>query len=188
MTLNLKKGENRIEAPIELEGLKIEDLNYFFIFEALEGADINIEIRPVNSNNEAILNHPCLNLWIGVRVSIQMTDSKAAEESTDTGSVRGEELFQGQIQWDWDPLPETVFRYSAVIPGSSLKNNEAKYRVIDYLIIIPGINAKKNINLESIVREAWEQEDLKSLYKVLDNYSDTFSYYIHTSWNVKGTE
>jgi len=184
----LKRGANRLDEPVDLAGLEIPGLDYFLLFERLEGADIKVEIRPVGIDGTAVVNHPCMDLWIGARVTVQMTSEGIAVEPTDTGSLRGDELFRGRIEWGWDAAPETVFRYSAVIPGAEIKYPEAPYRIVDYLIVIPEPEGMKGVDIGSIVSAAWEAMELKKTLKVLESYKDEFSYYIHTSWNVRGTE
>jgi len=62
-----------------------------------------------------------------------MKNGHPVTQEIEEGSVRGEELFKGRIDWEWDSLPETPFRYSARIPGSRIKINSSPFWVIDYL-------------------------------------------------------
>ena len=188
LPVNLEKGENRLEEPINLLGLELPDLSHFIIFEELVGKDVICEIRPVSLDGPAVLNHPCMDLWVGARVSVQMKDSLIVQNPTDVGSERGEELFVGQIEWTWDALPETVFRYSARIPGAKIKEHEAPYRVIDYLLIVPHPGNTTKREVESMAQEAWEKVDPALLAEQLEKYSSKFNFYIHTSWNVEAQE
>jgi hypothetical protein len=184
----LKRGENRLEEPIEMVGLEIPSLVHFIIFENQIGGDIVSEIRPVGENGRAVLNHPCMDLWIGARMTVQMKDGLYVQEPAEEDSVRGKELFRGQIEWEWDPLPETVFRYSARIPGAGIEYHEAPFRIIDYLLVVPNPKKISKEEISSIVSDAWKNTDPQNLDDVLDNYSKEFSYYIFTSWNVRGVE
>ena len=125
---------------------------------------------------------------MGARITVQMKDGLTVQEETEEGSLRGQELFRGQIEWEWDPTPETIFRYSARIPGAKIRNHEAPFRVIDYLIVIPKPLVISNDEIAAIVSEAWEETDPEALAGVLDAYADRFTYYINSSWNVKGAE
>ena len=180
----LKPHANRIASPIDLSGIEIADLQYFIVFQSFEGNDIVAELRPVNSDGTAIVNHPCLDLWIGARVSVQMVSGEAATEATDKGASRGEELFRGRIEWSWDASPETVFRYSARIPGRSINHNGAAYRVIDYLILVPKPGAKRIDEVAADALAGWDGVKLADLEQTLRRYQDLFDFYVHTSWNV----
>lgn len=124
--VQLKPGLNRLEAPLDMEGLEIPGLAKFIAFEKAEAGDIVAELRPVGGDGEAVVNHPCLDLWVGCRVSAETKQGQ-----------RGELLFEGPVPWAWDASPESLFRYSARIPGGRIKPGDADYLVIDYLIIVP---------------------------------------------------
>nr|MQY76559.1 hypothetical protein [Spirochaeta sp.] len=132
--VTIKKGANRIEEPIELAAYEIPNLDHFIMFEEKVGNDITVEIRPVGTDGRAVINHPSIDLWIGCRISEELKGGLYVQEPTEEGSERGKELFAGEIEWQWDPTPETTFRYSARIPGSRISNHGVPYRVIDYLL------------------------------------------------------
>jgi len=184
--LTLKRGKNALAAPIDMLGLEIPALDHFIVFEERKDEDIALEIRPVGKDGKAVLNHPCLDLWIGAMVSTQMKNGKLVLEPTEEGSARGEVLLRDKIQWEFDPAPETVFRYSAKAPLAKIKKNSAPFWVMDYLIVVPNpakIGAKE---LNEIMTKAYEIMDFEALKKVLDQDRDRFRYFISTSWNVKG--
>ena len=184
--VTLKKGQNKLEEPIELVGYEIPELDHFIIFEEASGGDIVLEIRPVGTDGRAVLNHPCMDMWIGCRVSTQMKAGLYVHSPTDEGSVRGEELFQGRIEWEWDPYPETSFRYSARIPGVRIKNTQAPFWVIDYLIILPDPRKISKAELDKLMKEAWNITDPDELTAFLDSRADKLKFFIDTSWNVEG--
>lgn len=66
-TVALKQGHNR-KGPIELQGLRIPDLTYFFVFEKEHGGDYRAQLRPVDSNGKGIVYHPCLDIRVGCRI------------------------------------------------------------------------------------------------------------------------
>jgi len=185
--VNLKRGENRLEEPIDLIGYEIPDLTKWIIFEDRAGNDIVQEIRPVSSEGPAVLNHPCLDLWIGARVSVQIYDGLPAQEETEEGSVRGEELYKGVLDWEWDATPETTFRYSAFIPGSQIKANSDPYWVIDYLIVVPDPRKISREEVEQIMEKAWELPP-EAIQTYLEPYKNEgkLTPYVFTSWNVEG--
>ncbi len=185
--VTLKRGENRLGEPIELVGYEIPSLVKWIIFEDRVGNDIVQEIRPVSEEGPAVINHPCLDLWIGARVSIQIYDGLPAQDETEEGSERGEELFKGILDWQWDPLPETTFRYSSTIPGAKIKENADPYWVIDYLIVVPDPRKISREEVESIMEKAWELPP-EAIQAYLEPYSNEgkLTPYIFTSWNVEG--
>ena len=187
VSVNLKRGENRLEEPIDLVGYEIPDLRKWIIFEDRVGNDIVQEIRPVSSKGPAVLNHPCLDLWIGARVSVQIYDGLPAQEETEEGSERGEELYKGILEWEWDSVPETTFRYSSFIPGAQIRENSDPYWVIDYLIIVPDPRKISREEVDQIMEEAWELPP-EAIETYLESYKEegTLTPYVFTSWNVEG--
>jgi hypothetical protein len=183
----LKRGENRLDEPVDLVGYEIPDLVKWIIFEDRVGNDIVQEIRPVSSEGPAVLNHPCLDLWIGARISVQVYDGLPAQEETEEGSVRGEELYKGILDWQWDATPETTFRYSSSIPGSQIKANSDPYWVIDYLIVVPDPRKISPEELDRIMEEAWDLP-AEAIQAYLEPYKNDglLTPYVFTSWNVEG--
>jgi len=186
ISVPLKRGENRRET-IDLVGYEIPDLTKWIIFEDRVGNDIVQEIRPVSSEGPAVLNHPCLDLWIGARVSVQIYDGLPVQDETEEGSGRGEELYKGVLEWEWDALPETTFRYSSFIPGSQIKANSDPYWVIDYLIIVPDPRKISREEIEEIMKKTWDlpPEGIEAYLEPYEN-EGKFTPYVFTSWNVEG--
>jgi hypothetical protein len=185
--LTLKRGANLLPEPIDLVGLEIPDLASFIMFEDLVGSDVHVEIRPVSKAGPAVLNHPCLDLWIGARMTVQMKNGLPVQEETEAGSVRGEELFRGRIDWKFDPYPETIFRYSAVIPGAKIKPSKAPYRVVDYLVVLPHPLAITQQELEAVMEKAWSPrpEEVQAYLRPYEEQGK-IRVEVFTSWNVKG--
>jgi hypothetical protein len=185
--LALKRGANRLQEPIDLVGLELPELKSFIMFEDLAGSDVQVEIRPVSNAGPAVVNHPCLDLWIGARMTVQMKKGLPVQEETEEGSVRGEELFRGRLEWKFDTYPETVFRYSAVIPGAKIKPSKAPYRVVDYLVVLPHPLAIGREELESIMEKTWSLKP-EAVEQYLRPYQEQgkLRVEVFTSWNVKG--
>jgi hypothetical protein len=118
---------------------------------------------------------------------VQTYDGLPAQEETEEGSERGEELFKGVLEWEWDPLPETSFRYSSVIPGSRIAANSDPYWVIDYLIVVPDPRKISREELDLIMEKAWELPP-ETISDYLEPYSaeGKLTPYVFTSWNVQG--
>jgi len=184
--VTLKRGSNRLSAPIRMVGYEIPSLVGFAIFEMRSGADIVCELRPIGEDGKAVVNHPCLDVWIGCRVTTQLRNGIPIKEPVDTGSSRGQELFSGKIGWTWDPLPQTVFRYTARIPGARIAANDAPYRVIDYLVVVPDPRAIEPGELDALMGAAPPLADPDALRAYLEKEKGRLRYFFDTSWNVPG--
>jgi hypothetical protein len=185
LPIELERGRNILADPVEMSGYEIPGLDHFVIFESLDGNDIVSEIRPVGGDGRAVLNHPCVDLWIGCQVSTQVREGLYVQEPTESGSFRGEALFQGRIDVTFDPLPETTFRYGSRIPGALLGANPAPYLVIDYLIVVPDARKITRAEIEALMASAGGLGDPEALAALLETRRDALSYYFDTSWNVE---
>jgi len=133
-----------------------------------------------------VVNHPCLPIWIGCRVTTQLKDGAPVTEPVETGSTRGQELFSGKLDWTWDPLPQTIFRYTARIPGARIAPSTAPYRVIDYLVIVPDPRAIGPEALDALMQAAPPLSDPAALAAYLSREQGRLHWYFDTSWNVPG--
>ncbi len=185
LEVNLKKGKNVIGAPIYMVGYEIPKLDHFVVFTDNKPNGVALEIRPVGKNKKAVLNHPCLNIKLICRVSVQIKNGIPVQAPTESGSERGKELFRDIINWEWDPTPETVFRYSAVVPYSSIKKSDAAYWVFDFLFLVPDPRKISDKELDSVAKKVLSFNSQKALTNFLDGYKGRIHYYIDTSWNVK---
>ena len=185
--VTLRRGENRLAEPIELVGYEIPDLTGWIIFEDRAGTDLVQQLRPVSSAGPAVTNHPALDLWIGARVSIQVKEGVPVRDETTAGAARGEELYRGVLQWEWDATPETIFRYSSVIPGTEVKASTAPYWVIDYLIVVLNPTRIDRPEIDRIMEQAWDLPP-EALPAHLEQYESegALDAYQFTSWNVPG--
>ncbi|MGO9309330.1 MAG: hypothetical protein ACLQDL_09950 [Spirochaetia bacterium] len=185
LPLTLRRGANRINEPITMVGLGIPDLAKFFVFESWDAGDLVAELRPVGTKGTALVNHPCMDLWIGCRVSVQVKDGVPVREETPSGSSRGKELFRGEVPWKWDPAPEKQFRYNARIPGAALQTDPSPYRVIDYLVVEPDPLKITRKQLGDLMAQVYSLRDPARIGAALDGEGDRLRYFIDTSWNVK---
>ncbi len=191
MPLSLKRGANQLGRSVEMRGLAIPGLDHFVIFENLDGTDIVSQLRPVGTDGKAVLNHPCIDLWIGCRISVQTKGGVPVREETEKGSARGEELFRGKLDWKWDPAPETVFRYSARIPAARIKEDSSLYRVIDYLVVVPDPRKITRQELDALMERAWptgSSGDPEAVVRTLGAEKGRITTFVDTSWNVKGRQ
>jgi len=186
--VRLTRGANRLAQPIEMRGLEIPDLKGFVVFEQPSGGGIIAQLRPLGADGRAVQNHPCLDIRVSCRVSIQAKNGVPIQEPMDSGSSRGETVFQGSIPWEWDAMPETVFRYTARIPGNRIRPDPSLYRVIDYLIIVPDPRGITSEEMDTLAAQASQLEKTDELEAFLDKEKGRVRYFLDTSWNVKARE
>jgi len=188
LPLTLRRGANRLDTPIDMRGLGILGLARFLVFEKMEGGDIVGELRPVGPTGAAIINHPCMDLWVGCRVSVQVKGGVPVLEETEANPERGSELFRGQVPWTWDPAPETQFRYSVRIPGARVQEDPSPYRVIDYLVVEPDPLKITRAELSDLMARVYAIADPARAAAALDAEKDRLSYFTDSSWNVKARQ
>ena len=188
MPVSLHRGANRLARPIEMVGFEIPNLQRFYVFEQLDGGDLVSQLRPVGTDGRAVVNHPCLPLWVAARVAVQVKGGRPVTEAVEEGSTRGAELFSGHVDWKWDPAPETTFRYSIRIPGGRMKQDASLYRVIDYLIVVPDPRAVGRGELDRLMQNAPALSDLDAVKGYLDREGKGIRCFFDTSWNVKARE
>ena len=171
--VTLRRGRNRIDEPIDMTGLRIPGLSHFMVSEDVSGSDLHATFWPLSSQGPAVVNHPALDLWIGARISTQLS-----------GATRGETLFAGEIEWSWDQSRKALARYRARIPLEQIEDRGAALLVIDYLVIVPDPLAIERDEVAAIVTAAWTDREPASLPAYLAQYADRFDFSLHTSWNL----
>jgi hypothetical protein len=186
--VTVKRGKNIIHEPFRIEGYEIPDLDKFLVFEELIQDGFIMNLRPVSTTGRAIINHPCMDLWIGFRVTEQMIGNDVASGESETEASRGKELFKGKLDWTWDPEPEVQFRYYTGISVDRFQSSKAEFLVFDYLILIPEKGKIGEEELANIINETWLIQDHAELIRFLQGFSEQLSFYIDTSWNVRGIE
>ncbi len=182
-TVNLKRGSNKLgtsdgTGTIELQGLRIPDLDYFLVFEKEEGGDYRAQIRPVDSEGKGIVYHPCLDIRVGCRIW-------EAAGSKETGE-RGTLLYSGVLDWSWDDSFAQVYRYYAQIDGSEIRPSEADTWIIDYLILVPKPRTEDvKERMDSIAEKAGAIQNQEQLIDYLQREEEYIDYYFDTSTDVE---
>jgi hypothetical protein len=184
--VKIKRGKNVLEEPIDVAGYEIPTLSHFIVIEDVEDGELVTEVRPVGQDGKAVVNHPCLDLRILLLISAQMYKGKLARTDTETGSARGEELYRGAVDWRWDSDPNTIFRYRVPIPVKKVKQSDASFWVIDYLILVPDSRNVTAEEMDKFVQEIGGISDPEQLTAKLDTYEGKLKYYLNESWNVEG--
>jgi hypothetical protein len=170
--VTLNPGKNTLAEPVRLQGLKIRDLDHFYIFEEMVGSNLAFDLRPADKTNQAVVNHPCINIRIVLRICKQ----------TGAGQ-KGLQLFAGVAPWKWNPDSAETYRYSASIPAKDIRM-EAYPWVIDYLIVVPDPLKIGDDELKTIVDGVFKFTDEERIVQYLDGYKDRFRYYISTNWDI----
>ncbi len=132
-----------------------------------------------------MINHPCLNIKLIVKIFEQIKNGKFVNAPTDSGSERGKELFRNVVKYNWDSMPETIFRYSANINYSKIKQSKAPYWVLDSLLLVPDPRKIDEMELENIVKQVLDFDSIEKLNSFLDKYKGKIYYYSDTIWNEK---
>lgn len=186
--LRLHIGANLLPSPVSLVGFQIPKLDHFAMVENSSPTGLSVEVRPVSDSGEAVTNHPCLNLWIGVLVSKEMKDGTLATAPSNSGITRGEVLYGGKIPWVWNADPAASFRYIATIPRVDIQSTSVPYLVIDYITVVPDPRNVGPKEIDTIMQSAPRSSNVSELRDYLDAHGagKKFRYFLSTSWNVKG--
>lgn len=172
-----------LEDPIGMTGYEIPDLADFLVFQSPAEDAYVAELRPVRSDGTAIVNHPCLDLWIGCMIYVQTKGGAPVTSPTDKGAGRGQLLFRGRIRWEWDGSPDALFRYHARIPRDGILAATAPYLVFDYLIAVPDPRGISSTEFAGFMETVWGTADTGEAMRLLDG-NGKVRYFIDTSWNV----
>lgn len=178
--VSLKRGKNRLEEPIALVGLEIPGLANFLAFERPLTNGWEITIRPVSHEGKAILDHPALDIWVGVRVS-----TWSAELSQSFSELQGRPVvYNGPLSWLWDPFPETQFRYQGYLPYADLRGLPAQSYVMEYLVVVP---EPLNITKEefSTITSRIAVLPLDQIESYLEAFQGKISIFTDISWDVR---
>ena len=181
--VQIKNGLNKIGTPIEMIGYEIPGLSEIFVFTEWKDNELILNPRPIDSEGKGIGTHPCLNMWFGLRISVQIKNGIIVREPVEKGSERGEELFRGQCEWEWDSDPTTFYRYLVKVPYNKIKQHNAPYRVFDYIIVFNDPRKMDKETLDGEMEKVFQMKDETELTLFLDSFDDSITYFISTSWN-----
>ncbi|MBN2440333.1 MAG: hypothetical protein JXJ04_03280 [Spirochaetales bacterium] len=183
LSVQLKNGKNKIELPIEMTGYEIPGLKDVYVYKEWRNGDLFLNPRPIDAEGQGIETHPCIEMWFGLRISVQIKNGIIIQEPVEKGSQRGEELFRGQCEWEWDPDPDSFYHYFVKVPVNSIKKHNAPYRVYDYLVIFIDPRKITKEVLDSKIEKVFLISNETELKLFLDSFGDKITYFISTSWN-----
>ncbi|HUV07395.1 MAG TPA: hypothetical protein VMX75_06675, partial [Spirochaetia bacterium] len=182
--VSIKSGKNILDKPVEMVGYEIPTLDHFIMIEDDKDNELITEIRPVGTDGRAVVNHPSIDLRVLILVSAQLTDGNYSQTKTEKGSTRGEELYRGEITWNWDSDASAIFRYQAPVPVSKIKKSDASFWVIDYLTLAPDYRETSREEMDKVVQEVGKLSKPEEVTAYLDKYKGKLKYFLNESWNV----
>ncbi len=187
VAVTLRRGANVLAAPIEMVGYEIPDLARWVLFEQQVDGGIVSELRPVSRAGSAVLDHPRLDIRVLARITVQTFGGNPTRERTEEGAERGQELFAGLAEVEWDAAPETSFRYRATIPGARIRPNADPWWVVDYLVVVPDPRRITAAEVDEALRAVLslapsEVEAVLAPYRAAGRLIP----YPFTAWNVPG--
>ena len=97
--VHINSEKNRIKEPVEMVGYEIPGLSEIFVFKEWKDGELILNPRPIDAQGLGIGTHPCLDMWFGLRISVQVKGGIFVQEPVEKGSERGEELFRGKCEW-----------------------------------------------------------------------------------------
>lgn len=174
-----------LQQPLNMVGYEIPDLADFLVFQAPGQDGFTAELRPIRNDGTAATNHPCLDLWVGCMVWVQVEGGAPVTSPTQTGAERGQLLFRDRVQWVWDDSPDVLFRYRALIPRARMLATQAPYLVFDYLVAVPDPRRISSAELQKLMETVWGTADPAEALGLLEQNRGRLRYFLDTSWNVE---
>ncbi len=178
--VTLKRGKNKLQEPIALMGIEIPDLANFLAFESPLTNGWEITIRPISREEKAILDHPALDIWVGIRVSTWSEGLTQTFSELKTRAV----VYNGPLAWLWDSFPETQFRYQGYLPYADLMGLPAQSYVMEYLVVVPD---PLNITPEEFtaITSQIAVLPLDEIESYLEAFKGKISMFTDISWDVR---
>jgi hypothetical protein len=176
-------GRNLLVAPIELVGYRIPGITEMFVYKDRDSEKLILNPRPLDADGKGIGKHPCLDMWFGIRISVQIKNGVYVQEPVSSGSERGEELFAGKLDWTWDSYPDAYYRYTCTLSKTKVKKHNAPYNVYDYIIVLPDPRKISKKEIDDAMAGIMQSVDSRSIKSTLDGFGDKVTYFISSDWN-----
>lgn len=181
--VRIRAGRTNTIAPISLVGYEIPDFSRLTVASNRGARGLELHITAVDTSGNLIKVFPCLDLRITVRVSVQLKGGAPSLTPSKEGAERGARLFQGKVDWTWNPAPDAVYRYNAVVPGIS--PDAGPYVVVDYVVLIPNPRKISSPELEALTGEILQMNDERALADSLRPYMDKVKMESGSLWNIR---
>jgi len=181
--VHIRAGQDNRIPPISLLGYGIPGYSKFTLAADRTARGLELRLTPMDADGNLIKIFPCLDLKIAVRVFIQNKGGIPALTPTSDGAERGTKLFEGTIDWFWNPATEAIFRYSALIPGISPAT--APYIVVDYVVVLPDPRKISPPDVDILMKELFQHQDMMPSTDDLRPHSGKIKIESGTLWNVQ---
>jgi len=179
--ISLRRGGNRIAKPLKLKGFEIPGLSGFSVVEIPAGAQIVLEVRPIDSRGEVINRHPCIDTMIFVQISRQFKNGIPVHSPTEKGAERGEMIFQGIVPWEWEEALSSTARYRCVLPWETVGKMGNGLFVFDYLIVVSRDSADIPPALKDQLSHA---NDVGEVRDIIERGKEQIAAFEVSNWNV----
>ncbi len=144
---------------------------------------LELELNPLDASGNLIEVFPCIDLKVAVRVSIELKGGAAALAPSAGGAERGTKLFQGKVDWTWNPAPDAVYRYRAVVPG--ILPVPSPYVVVDYVVLVPDPRKISPREVDDLMNGLLQIDDPRLFSAYLGPYGDRVKMESGVLWNVR---
>jgi hypothetical protein len=183
--------------PLRLTGLEIPELHSFTVTERLAPRGFVLELQATREDGSPITSHPTVPMLVAARVSkMERTadsDGAGAREPT-----RGEVLYAGFLDWEWNDSPGITHRYEAHLPFRRVGLRTASTVMAEYLLIMPKQAVLESDTVEQIysslqrwsdaagfVRRLRRTEDFSALVQRLRRGSEQIYFFSDTSYDLR---
>jgi len=181
--VRVRTGRTNTIAPISLVGYEIPDFSRLTVAANRGARGLELQITAVDATGDLIKVFPCIDLRIAVRVSVQLKGGSPALTPSKEGAERGTRLFQGKVDWTWNPATDAVYRYNAVVPG--IPPDAGPYVVVDYVVLIPDPRKISSGDVDAVTSELVQINDARALSAVLRPYMDKVKMESGSLWNIR---
>ena len=181
--VHIRAGQDNQVVPVLLLGYGIPGFSRFTLTVDRTMRGLELKLNPMDADGNLIKIFPCVDLKIAVRVFVENVGGIPAREPVSEGAEHVIKLFEGNIDWTWNPATDAVFRYSALIPGVS--PTTAPYIVVDYVVLLPDPRKISSPEVDLLMKEMFQHQDMNSSTDYLRPYSDKIRIERGILWNIR---
>ena len=159
--VRIRAGRTNTVAPISLVGYEIPDFSRLTVAANRGARGLELQMTAVDATGNLIKVFPCIDVRIAARVSVQLRKGAPALTPSTEGAERGTMLFQGKVDWTWNPATDAVYRYDAVVPG--VPPDAGPYVVVDYVVLIPDPRKISSQDVDALTSELLRINDARTV-------------------------
>jgi hypothetical protein len=201
--VDLRRGRNRLPQPLRLTGLEIPELHRFTVTERLAPRGFVLELQALREDGSPITSHPTVPMLVAARVSkMKHTADRDGDGNGDGAETReptrGEVVYAGFLDWEWNDSPGVTHRYEAQLPFRRVGLRTASTVMAEYLLIMPKQAVLQSDTVEQIysslqrwsdaagfVRRLRRTEDFSALVQRLRRGSEQIYFFSDTSYELR---